>query len=111
MPTFPFRALAATTGTAPDPPFLPPLGALVEEAGVEPAFGHRYQAPRANIAIAGSHNHRLRDGCRFGGVGDGTSVPRSSIAGTVSFSMSSLRECCRARPRYFPNYLNTYGAS
>src|ERR1035441_4159209 len=92
MPTFPFRALAATTGTAPDPPFLPPLGELVEEAGAEPAFGHRYLAPTDNLASAGSHNHRLRDGCRFGGVGDGTNVPCSSIAGTVSFRMSPRSE-------------------
>src|ERR1017187_1920169 len=101
MPTSPLRALAATTGTAPDPPFLPPLAALVEVAGAEPAFRLRYhQAPMANMASTGSHNHRLRDGCRFGGVGDGTSVPCSSITGTVSFCMSLTRECYRAsRPR------------
>src|ERR1017187_8540138 len=108
MPTFPFRALAATTGTAPDPPFLPPLGALVEVAGAEPAFGHRYhQAPMANMASTGSHNHRLRDGCRFGGVGEGTSIPCSSIAGTVSFRMSPTRGCCRARLAPRPNGIDS----
>jgi len=84
--------LTATTGTAPDPPFLPPFGSAVDEVeAVEPTFGPRYQAPAPNIARTGSHSQRRPEGRRFGGfvAGDAGGIP-CSIAGKVCSFMRPL---------------------
>src|ERR1035438_3689188 len=86
----PFLALAATTGTTPDPPFLPPFeGAPVETGGVVLPLGHRYQAPAPTRARKGNHSHRAPEGRRFGDfvTTDAVASP-CSVGGRVWFFMS-----------------------
>src|ERR1035438_1350218 len=88
----PLRALAATTGTTPNPPFLPPFeGALRAVEPVAAIFGQKYHAPTPSTTRTGTHNHRAREGRRCADfvTGAAARVPCSIGAG-VWLSMSPI---------------------
>src|ERR1017187_9167599 len=111
-PMSPLRALTATTGTAPPPPFLPlDGGTLPAAAGVRPPFDQVYQAPAQTIAKTSNQNHRqpeppgfavfawgsaCRTGCFAGGIRSSICPPVQFLFGRYS-GFSAARRSARIR--------------